>query len=71
MNGKNVYLRTIVSNSTRKATFGYSFDSKKFTQLAKELAMKFSLKIFTGNNFCHFNYATKKLADMLIGIELR
>jgi len=60
MNGKTIYLRTIASNSTRKATFEYSFDNKKFTPLGNELAMKFSLKIFTGNKFCLFNYATKE-----------
>jgi len=59
MNGKIVYLRTIASNSTRKATFEYSFDNKKFIQLGNELAMRFSLRIFTGNKFCLFNYSTK------------
>lgn len=59
MNGKIVYLRTIASNSTRKATFEYGFDNKKFIQLGNELAMRFSLRIFTGNKFCLFNYSTK------------
>ena len=58
MSGNTVYLRTIASNSTRKATFEYSFDNKTFTQLGNELMMRFSLTIFTGNKFCLFNYAT-------------
>ena len=54
-----VYLRTIASNSLSKATFEYSFDNKTFKRLGSELAMKFSLKIFTGNKFCLFNYPTR------------
>jgi beta-xylosidase len=60
MQGETIYLRTIASNSTRKATFEYSYDNKEFTPLGNELAMRFSLKIFTGNKFCLFNYATKE-----------
>jgi beta-xylosidase len=59
-NGNTVYLRTIASNSTRKATFEYSFDNKAFKQLGNELVMRFSLKIFTGNKFGLFNFATKE-----------
>jgi beta-xylosidase len=58
MEGETIYLRTMVSNSTKKATFEYSFDNIKFTSLGNELSMRFSLKIFTGNKFCLFNYAT-------------
>ena len=53
-----LFLRTISSNKTKKATFEYSFDNKKFTQLGNELTMRFSLKLFTGNKFGLFNYAT-------------
>ncbi len=60
MEGKTIYLRTIASNSTKKATFEYSYDNKAYTQLGNELIMRFSLKIFTGNKFCLFNYATKE-----------
>jgi beta-xylosidase len=56
--GSTIYLRMITSNSTGKATFGFSTDNKRFTTLGNELSMKFSLKIFTGNKFCLFNYAT-------------
>jgi len=58
--GKTIYLRTIASNSSSKASFEYSYDNKKFTQLGNALSMKFNLKIFTGNKFCLFNYATQQ-----------
>lgn len=58
INNSIIYLRTIASNSTSTATFEYSFDNKTFTSIGEELYMKFSLKIFTGNKFCLFNYAT-------------
>ncbi|WP_163713612.1 glycoside hydrolase family 43 protein [Mangrovibacterium lignilyticum] len=56
-----VYLRTIASNKTKLATFEYSYDNQSFDQLGNELTMAFSLKMFTGNKFCLFNYATKEL----------
>ena len=55
-----IYLRTIASNSSTKAKFEYSFDNKIFRQLGDELSMQFNLKVFTGNKFCLFNYATKE-----------
>lgn len=55
-----IYLRTIASNASEKASFEYSFDNKTFQQLGDELSMRFNLKIFTGNKFCLFNYATKE-----------
>jgi beta-xylosidase len=60
MNGSTVYLRTIASNSTAKASFEYSFDNKTFKPLGNELLMRFNLSIFTGNKGCLFNYATKE-----------
>lgn len=57
---KVIYLRTVASNRTKKATFEYSFDNEEFTQLGDELNMRFNLKVFTGNKFCLFNYATKE-----------
>ena len=59
-NGKTVYLRAIASNSTKIASFEYSSDNKEFKKLGNELKMEFNLKIFTGNKFCLFNYATQK-----------
>jgi hypothetical protein len=53
-------LRTIASNTTRKATFDYSFDNTTFTGLGNALTTRFSLKIFTGIKFCLFNFATKE-----------
>lgn len=55
-----IYLRAILSNSTEEATFEYSYDNNKFKQIGNKLVMKFSLKVFTGNKFGLFNYATKE-----------
>ncbi len=55
-----IYLRTIGSNSTGKASFEYSLDNKTFIQLGNHLSMRFNLSIFTGNKYCLFNYATKE-----------
>jgi beta-xylosidase len=58
--GNTVYLRTVASNATKKAVFAYSMDNSQFIPIGNELAMRFSLKIFTGNKFCLFNYATQQ-----------
>jgi beta-xylosidase len=55
-----IYFRVIASNYTKKASFEYSFDNKKFMAIGNELEMQFNLKIFTGNKFCLFNYATRE-----------
>lgn len=60
VNQQTVWLRTIASNSTKKAQFAYSTDNKTFHALGNELTMQFNLKIFTGNKLCIFNFATKK-----------
>jgi beta-xylosidase len=44
---------------TGTAWFSYGLDNKSFVKIGNELKMRFSLKIFTGNKFCLFNYATK------------
>ncbi|HEY5326092.1 MAG TPA: hypothetical protein VIJ27_03765, partial [Mucilaginibacter sp.] len=59
-NKSTIYLRTLASNATKKATFGYSFDNKSFKPIGNEFSMRFNLKVFTGNKFCFFNYATKE-----------
>jgi beta-xylosidase len=46
---------------TGTASFLYSLDNKSFVKIGNELHMRFNLKIFTGNKFCLFNYATKTL----------
>jgi beta-xylosidase len=55
-----IYLQAIASNSSRKASFSYSFDNKKMTPIGNELTMKFSLTMFVGNKFGLFNYATQE-----------
>jgi len=48
---------------TGTASFSYSLDNQSFVKIGNELEMKFSLKIFTGNKFCLFNYATRELGE--------
>ena len=60
INASTVYLRTLASNASGKARFEYSTDNKNFKSIGEDLMMRFSLKIFTGNKFCLFNYATKQ-----------
>lgn len=55
-----VYLKATASNASKKAGFEYSNDNKTFHAIGDEMAMRFSLKIFTGNKFCLFNYATRE-----------
>jgi hypothetical protein len=43
------------------ASFSYSLDDRSFTPIGNTLHMRFNLRIFTGNKFCLFNYATKAL----------
>jgi beta-xylosidase len=45
---------------TGTASFLYSLDNKTFVKIGNEFKMRFSLKIFTGNKFCLFNYPTLK-----------
>jgi len=56
-----VYLKTLASNATKKASFAFSLDGVNFKKLGNELLMAFSLKIFTGNKFCLFNYPTSQV----------
>ncbi len=72
--GSTIYLRTSAiygsgaahyfdgkeAPGTGTASFLYSLDNKSFTSIGNELKMKFSLKIFTGNKFCLFNYPTRE-----------
>jgi beta-xylosidase len=46
---------------TGDASFFYSLNNKSFIKIGSELKMKFNLKVFTGNKFCLFNYATKAI----------
>ncbi len=45
---------------TGTAFFQYSLDNKTFYDIGNKLEMSFSLKVFTGNKFCLFNFATKQ-----------
>lgn len=58
--GKRIYLRSKVNLATNKVNFYYSLDGKEYVPFGEESKMRFTLKIFTGNRFCIFNYATKK-----------
>lgn len=59
INASTIYVRAVASNATKKATFEYSLNNKNFKKIGNELIMQFNLKIFTGNKFCLFNYATR------------
>lgn len=58
INASTVYLRAQAHYGTSRASFAYGFDNQSFKKLGNDLAMAFSLSIFTGNKFCLFNYAT-------------
>ena len=47
------------------AYFSYSYNDKLYSKIGNELKMRFNLKIFTGNKFCLFNYATKELGGFV------
>ncbi|MBN9382493.1 MAG: family 43 glycosylhydrolase [Chitinophagaceae bacterium] len=56
--GRKVYFRALVSAIRDEACFFYSLDNKKFQPLGDTLHMKFDLRMFTGNKFALFNFAT-------------
>jgi len=58
--GAALYFGGNAATSTGDASFSYSMDNKSFVKIGNELTMRFNLKIFTGNKFCLFNYATKE-----------
>jgi len=60
-NTNTIYLRASVVTTTDEVTFNYSFNNLKFTPIGNIFHMQFSLKMFTGNRFVLFNYATEKL----------
>lgn len=53
-----IYLRATASNQNALASFEFSTDNKQFQNIGNHLAMKFNLKVFTGNKVGLFNYAT-------------
>jgi beta-xylosidase len=58
VDSSTLYLRAQANYGTSRVSFAYSLDNGTFIKLGNELAMQFSLTIFTGNKFCLFNYAT-------------
>ncbi len=60
INKSTIYFKAVASNFSAKTNFAYSFDNKTFMPIGDELTMRFNLKIFTGNKFCIFNYATRE-----------
>mgnify|MGYP002619864638 CR=1 FL=1 len=58
--GKEIWLCMSCDFTTDTATFFYSNDGIKFTQLGGDFHMIFSMAHFTGNKFAIFNYATKQ-----------
>jgi len=47
------------------ASFSYSLDNRSFIKVGNELHMRFNLRVFTGNKFCLFNFATKDLGGFV------
>jgi beta-xylosidase len=56
--GAAPYYRGTSVPGSGNASFSYSLDNRTFKTIGNELHMRFSLRIFTGNKFCLFNYAT-------------
>jgi len=59
--GAAEYYGGYVSPGSGTASFSYSLDNNTFVKFGNELKMNFNLKVFTGNKFCLFNYATEEL----------
>ncbi len=55
-----IYLRAVANYGTSKARFYYSLDNKKWTRWGIDLEMRFTLKVFVGQRFYLFNYATQQ-----------
>ena len=56
-----IYLRAQVNFGTNKANFYYSYNNKTYLKFGSEMNMGYSLRVFVGNRFFLFNYATKQL----------
>lgn len=53
-----IFFKASVNTIKDQAHFYYSFDNRAFIPVGDTLNMKFDLKMFTGNRFVLFNYAT-------------
>ncbi len=55
-----IYLRAVANFKTNKVKFYLSWDGKTWMDSKQDTEMRYTLKIFTGNRFAIFNYATKQ-----------
>ena len=55
-----IYLRAVANFNTDKLKFYLSWDGKTWMDSKQETDMRFTLKVFAGNRFGIFNYATKQ-----------
>lgn len=60
-----IYLRAIANFGTSKAKFFYSYDNETWIPFGNEMSMRYTLKIFVGNRFGIFNFATKQLGGFV------
>jgi len=60
-NRAQLFLRAEAITTSDQVKFFYSFDNLKFKRIGDIFNMRFNLKMFTGNRFALFNYATQKL----------
>lgn len=56
-----IYLRAAANFGTDKVNFYYSTDNIRYIPFGNEWTMRYTLRIFVGNRFCLFNYATQAL----------
>ena len=64
-----VFLRIIANFGTNKASFYYSYDNQTWRALGSDMTMRYTLKIFVGNRFGIFNYATKSLGVGYVDVD--
>lgn len=56
-----IYLRSIVNFGTNTATYYYSYNNITYAKFGQNMTMGYTLRVFVGNRFFIFNYATKQL----------
>lgn len=54
-----IFLRAKCNFYTNACQYYYSYDNSKWTQFGEGMTMRYTLKIFVGQRFYLFNYATK------------
>lgn len=55
-----IFLQANAITTADRVTFSYSLDNTSFKPIGNTFLMQFNLKMFTGNRFALFNYATEK-----------